>query len=258
MRPISLPALFRFVCLVAAVLSLTACANANAPGTRQPHAAEAGAKTRFAPEQLAKSDIDRVADAYREEIFHSLRVLAEKLYRRNPDEWRKSGASSLEQALERLMTSAQRGHFVELAGHQATAAMQLAFQEDYQGDRVLALMGGLAGMMDQAFEGKTAFYLLDDLDPQKLYNSARNVEIAVWRLSNKRRADGRLFLLSNEAAGNGPQAQPANLSFEREFGKIIGHFDLLSRIIADKMNRTVVKVAQSLATAVFLPVVALH
>ena len=41
---------------------------------------------------------------------------------------------------------------------------------------------------------------------------------------------------------------------EREFGKIIGSLDVLSRIIADKADRTVVKVVQSLATAVFLPV----
>jgi len=44
-----------------------------------------------------------------------------------------------------------------------------------------------------------------------------------------------------------------NLSFEREFGKIIGSLDVLSKVIADKTDRTVVKVIQSLATSVFLP-----
>ena len=61
-----------------------------------------------------------------------------------------------------------------------------------------------------------------------------------------------MLLLSNETA------QPANLSFEREFGKMIGNLDLLSRLIADKGNRTIARVAQSVATAVFLPVVALR
>ena len=56
---------------------------------------------------------------------------------------------------------------------------------------------------------------------------------------------GQLYLLSNEGA---------NLSYEREFGKIIGNLDVLSKVIADKENRTVVKVVQSLATAVFLPI----
>ena len=35
---------------------------------------------------------------------------------------------------------------------------------------------------------------------------------------------------------------------------MIGNLDLLSRIAADKTNRTIVKVVQSMATAVFLPV----
>ena len=91
--------------------------------------------------------------------------------------------------------------------------------------------------------------MLDDLDPQGLYNAARNVEIAVWKLSTTRTSQGELFLLSNEGAG-----PVLNLSFEREFGKVIGGLDVLSKIVADKDNRTVVKVIQSLATAVFLPV----
>ena len=104
-------------------------------------------------------------------------------------------------------------------------------------------------MMQVAFNDKTEFFLLDELDPQRLYNAARNVEIAVWKLSAARMSNGDLYLLSNETA-----ASVRNLSFEREFGKIIGSLDVLSKIIADKDNRTIVKVIQSLATAVFLPV----
>ena len=46
----------------------------------------------------------------------------------------------------------------------------------------------------------------------------------------------------------------ANLSFEREFGKMIGSLDVLSKIVADKTDRHVVKMVQSIATAVFLPI----
>jgi hypothetical protein len=113
----------------------------------------------------------------------------------------------------------------------------------------------MGGMLNAAFDEKTEFFMLDDLDPQKLYNSARNLEIAAWKLANARDAAGSLLLLSNEMA---QATQPANLSFEREFGKMIGNLDLLSRLIADKGNRTIARVAQSLATAVFLPVVALR
>src|SRR5690606_23514875 len=100
-----------------------------------------------------------------------------------------------------------------------------------------------------AFRDKTEFFVLDDLDAQSLYNAARNVEIAVWKLSNARTGTGELYVLSNEAAGPIP-----NLSFEREFGKMIGSLDILSKIVADKTDRTVVKVVQSIATAVFLPI----
>jgi hypothetical protein len=51
----------------------------------------------------------------------------------------------------------------------------------------------------------------------KLYNSARNMEVAVWKLGHDRNAAGELLLLSNEL-------DPANrnLSFEREFGRVMG------------------------------------
>ena len=58
-----------------------------------------------------------------------------------------------------------------------------------------------------------------------------------------------MLFRSNE--GSGPVI---NLSFEREFGKMIASLDILSKIAADKSNRTVVKVIQTVATAVFLPV----
>ena len=104
-------------------------------------------------------------------------------------------------------------------------------------------------MIQTAFQDKTEFFVLDDLDPQSLYNAARNIEIAVWKLSNDRTGKGELFLLSNEVVG-----PVANLSFEREFGKMIGSLDILSKIVADKTDRTVVKMIQSVATAVFLPI----
>ncbi len=239
---------FAVILLALAACTSTPPKSGRANGSGTTNSANAPA---FDPGQLAKTDIDRVADAYRQDVLASLRLLAEKLYRRNPHEWRKSGATDVEAALDRLMDPHAAWRFAEFDGHYGTDAMQLAFRDDYRGDRVLALVAGLGGMIQAAFNDKTEFYMTDDLDPQKLYNSARNVEIVVWRLSNSHNSEGGLFLLSNET---GKPGQPQNLSFEREFGRIIGHLDMLSRIIADKSNRTIVKVIQSLATAVFLPV----
>lgn len=204
----------------------------------------------FKPAQLIKTDIDRVAEEHRWTFYASLRVLAEKLYRRNPQEWRKGGWQQGEAALQRLFGSRHNWRFPELQGRFGSEAIQAALREDYGDDRVFAFIAGLGGMVHEAFDGKDEFDVSDDLDPQKLYNAARNLEIAAWKLAQGRRGDGSLYLLSNEA---GP---PANLSFEREFGKMIGNLDLLSGLIADKANRTVVKIIQNMATAVFLPIAA--
>jgi hypothetical protein len=202
----------------------------------------------FAPSQLAKTDIDRVAEAHRHDAFASLKLLADKLYRRNPREWKKSGHASQEAAMAQLFDPQLAWRLPSLEGKRGVEAIAAGFRDDFQGDRVAALVGGMGGMLNAAFNGQTDFFLLDDLDPQKLYNSARNIEIAAWKLANARDAAGNLLLLSNEIQ------TPPNLSFEREFGKLIGNLDVLSKIIADKANRTVVKVIQSMATAVFLPV----
>ena len=203
----------------------------------------------FDPNQVAKSDIDRVAEAHQREVFASLKLLAEKLYRRNPREWRKGGQTSLEAAVARIFEANHGWAFKELENKRGTDAIHLAFREDFAGDRVLAFVAGLGGMVQTAFNDKSELFLLDDLDPQALFNAARNVEIAVWKLSSATTPGGEPWLLSNEGAG-----PVKNLSFEREFGKIIGSLDLLSKIIADKTNRIVAKVFQNLASAIFLPV----
>lgn len=226
--------------LVCLSLLLVACA---APAGRE--------SAPFRPASLLKTDIDRVAEGHRREFYASLRLLAEKLYRRNPREWRKAGWSRQEEAVERLFGKRHNWRFPELQGRSGSELIRLAMAGDYGDDRVFAFVAGLGGMVHEAFDGKDEFDMMDSLDPQRLYNAARNLEVAVWKLSQERGGDGSLLLLSNEA---GP---PANLSFEREFGKMIGNLDLLSTLIADKTDRTVVKVVQNMATAVFLPVAAL-
>jgi hypothetical protein len=230
------------IALLLTVLLLSACsASRTVPAT--------SGSTAFTPLQLAKTDIDRVAEAQQREIFSNLKVLAEKLYRRNPRELKKSGSSALRDGVARVFEGQHGWRFAELKGARDIQAIHLAFRDDYQGDRVLAFVAGVASMIQTAFNDKTEFYVVDALDPQRLYNAARNVEVAVWMLSTKRSPGGELYLRSNEATGDA-----VNLSYEREFGKIIGNLDVLSKVIADKENRTIVKVVQSVATAVFLPI----
>jgi hypothetical protein len=114
---------------------------------------------------------------------------------------------------------------------------------------VAAFIWGLATMTLAAYNDRTEFYALDELDPQKLYNAARNYEIAAWKLAHARNSRGEPYLLSNEIT-----ATERNLSFEREFGKLIGQTDMMAKIVAGRTQRTIVRVIQNLATAVFLPI----
>lgn len=197
---------------------------------------------------LAKTEVDRIADLNRQEAVSGLLLLADKLYRRNPREWKKAGQPSREAALERL-GKRQEAAWPELNGLREGPAAALAFNDGYGGDRVVALIYGLLTMVDAAFEHKESFYLFDQLDERKLYNCARNVEVAVWKLAHDRSAAGEAFLLANEL-------DPANrnLSFEREFGRVIGLLDFLARVVADRNGRSFSRLTQSVATMIFLPV----
>lgn len=224
--------------LVMLVFLLPACATRVGSGGQK--------ENRFDPRLLAKTEIDRVIDTNRSEVMAGLRRVAEKLYKRNPKEWKKSGQPSVAAALDRLFAGGV--DFSEMEGRREGAAALFAFSPDYKGDRVLGVMAGLLGMVYTAFEHKADFYVLDDVNEQKLYNCARNIEIAMWKMSSTKNSDGELLLLSNELNSKIP-----NLSFEREFGRVIGLLDFLSKVTADKHGRAITRFTQSLATAVFLP-----
>jgi len=221
---------------------LTACANTPKATGQGPTPSE------FKLNTLAKTEVDQIADLHFQTSMEHLRLLTEKLYRRNPREWKKGGQPSLETAVARIFDGDYQQNFAELENKRGIDALYLAFQEEFQGDRVLALSWGLASMSLAAYNDKTDFYAWDDLDPQKLYNAARNYEIAIWKLSSNRDSQGQLFLLSNEI---NPDAR--NLSFEREFGKLLAEHDMMAKIVAGRTNRTIVRVLQNLATTFFIP-----
>lgn len=197
---------------------------------------------------LAKSEVDRIADTSRTEVMDGLLLIADKLYKRNPKEWKKAGVDSREAALARLKNRFYRS-LPELGGLREGPAASLAFSETYGGDRVAALMLGLLTMADAAFEHKEEYYILDSLNEQKFFNCARNMEVAVWKLGNDRDSAGNLFLLSNEL-----DSANRNLSFEREFGRLMGLLDFMAKIIADRNGRSLSRVTHAVATTLFLPI----
>ena len=190
------------------------------------------------PAELAQSDVNRMATL----------GMRDNLDKRNPAHWQKAGATSREAALAQLRQSlASATPWPELQGKRDIAALSLALSPDFTGDRVAAFVRASADMLVTAHGGKTDMYLIDSLDAQYIYNAARNIEIAVWLLSSRRHASGQPLLLADEMSG-----QDRNLSFEREFGKVIGRLDLLAEVVTEKYRRAVISYVQNLLGGTFL------
>lgn len=205
----------------------------------------------FELKNLAKSEIDMVTDSHMHEAEKQAKQLLVKLYKRNPRELRKAPAgTSIETRIEQLFKHPRQVQFNELGKAYGISAIPLAFDENYQGDRVFALMAGVVGMLHASYNFQDEFFLLDGLDQQKLYHSARNMESVAWMLNTRRDSRGELFLLSNGISLN----QVPNYSYERIFGKLIAIQDMMAQIVSDTNNRTINKVVHGVASTTLLPI----
>jgi len=198
--------------------------------------------------QLTKTDFDRMADYEIKENTESLKILALKFYKKNPAELRKTTSDSPEITVNWLFSSQHQWKFKEINYAQGIEALNQVFDENFEGDRVLSLITGLYTMLIKAHDDKKEFDMFDSLDPQLIYNAARNVEVIVWRLSTKRKKNGELFLVTNEINGD-----LQNLSFEREFGKIIGRTDYFAFVLSEKKERYITRAVQGTTIRVLLP-----
>ena len=199
---------------------------------------------------LAKGDIDDVIELHQRETVAMLKLLSIKLYKRNPAELQKNSAADMDAAVAQIFDPYNHWHLSPRKNLDWQASINNAFREDYTGDRIDALTQGLLTMVMLSYGHKTEVYVLDSLSPQSLYNGARNLEIAVWRLSNAKNSKGELLLLTNSIE----PGQPPNLSFEREFGKLIAAQDLIARVVEDKTNRTIRFGTVNVASMIFLPI----
>ena len=236
----------KLILAIGAASLFTACASQVAPinGKTLPEQRDSSSLT-----HLMKTDIDRLADVEMRENTQSLRVLMTKLYKRNPLELKKSTSGTVDEMVDWVFEGDHKWNFEALNGVQGTDAIYLAFKPEYKGDRVLPFIVGLQTMMIKARGGKTEFYLTDSVDPQSIYNSARNIEIAAWKLSNTRDENGRLYFLTNEING-----KDQNLSFEREIGRMVGRTDLYALTLSEKSQRGLTRFTQGVASALFLPI----
>lgn len=198
--------------------------------------------------QLSKTDFDRMADFEISENIKSLKILTLKFYKNNPKELRKTTSDTPERMVSWLFHNPYNWEFKEINNAQDTKAINQAFDINFQGDRVLSLITGLYTMMIKAHNGKKDFNMLDSLDPQRIYNTARNIEVVVWKISTKKNKQGKLFFVTNEINDT-----THNLSFEREFGKIIARTDYFAAVLSEKKERFITRVLQGASVRLFLP-----
>lgn len=196
---------------------------------------------------LAKSDIDMVADEFIDETRLLVRELTVKLYKRNPRELSKTPGMTIDRRLQLITNQPGPLNFAELSGRQEIAALELVFDPAFSGDRVFALVVGLGGMLRYAYGYNPELFLFDSLDSNRLITSARNVEVLLWRLKNSREVDGSPFLITSEY-----RVVIDNLSFERLFGKIIVLQEMMARIAGDANHRHVNRAVHA-ASSVFIP-----
>lgn len=226
--------------LAVAAAALSGCASAPTP-----HGAVQGEK--FSASELWQSDSNRMVTLAMRENLEGLWRLADKLYQRNPAEWKKT-APNREAAVAAVRRAVlDRQPWPDLQDQRDIAALSLALQPQFVGDRVGAFVYAAADTLLAAHGHKTQFTLVDGIDPQHVYNAARNLEIANWILNSRRSADGKALLLSNHIDDS-----QRNLSFEREMGKIIGRLDLVASYSTERYRRSVIGYGQGLVAGPFL------
>ena len=84
-------------------------------------------------------------------------------------------------------------------------------------DRVFAFGVGIGSMIPLAYNDKSKFYITDSLDAQRLYNTARNLEIAAWKLANARGPNGDCCCSVTRWCRGRPTCRSS------EFGKLIAY-----------------------------------
>lgn len=232
---------FNLLSLVLWLILLTACSH-NPNATKVVAAdPDSGGLERF-----AKSDIDEVVELHQRTIIYDLKLLMGKLYRRNPNPRQDKQSRTIEESVELVFTMPLidlHPHWINKSGSEI---INLAFDEQYQGDRVFAFIVGLRKMVMSSYGNQTEFYYFTNVSEQKLYNSARNIEVAAWMLANKKDKAGHFYLLSDSL-----ENEFRNLSFQRLIGKLIATQDNIANIIDHKEGRII---RTTVVRMVFLPI----
>lgn len=204
--------------------------------------------TDFHIKDLAKTNINSVSEIHKAQANELLKELTQKLYKKNPAELKKIPNQTIESRLDQIFMCPISKRYEELEYKESTDAILLGFEPSYKGDRIFALMFGLYTMIHKSYNSKCELFMLDFLNEQSLYNSARNIEIMVWRLKTRKKENGHPLILTNSFDGD-----VKNLSYERLFGKLISLQDTMALIVSKRSGR-LIKESVLFAGMAFLPI----
>lgn len=200
--------------------------------------------------RLAKSHVGEILELSQLTVMDDLKLLMLKLYRRNPAERHDKDKRTIEDSVNLFFSHSYDYGYSHWQVMDPTDVIRISLDETYQGgDRVLPFIFGLRKMIMASYDYHTDFYYLTSIDAQKLYNSARNIEIAAWMLGNKRDLQGDLLLLSDSL-----ENEQRNLSYQRLIGGMIATQDNIAEIVSRKTGLAIKTVIVRTATMVFLPI----
>ncbi|NOQ93619.1 MAG: hypothetical protein GQ547_03165 [Methylophaga sp.] len=200
--------------------------------------------------RLAKSDINEVVELHQRAVMRDLEILMLKLYRRNPTGRHDQEQRTIEESVDLFFSRAHNEGYPQWKTMVPNDIVRIALDETYQGtDRIVPFIFGLRKMLMSSYDDHIAFYYLTSISEQKLYNSARNIEIAAWMLAEHRTIQGDILILSDSLEG-----EQRNLSYQRLIGRMIATQDNLAEIIAHKSGRLIKTVVVKAASMVFLPI----
>ena len=198
---------------------------------------------------IAKSDIDIITEIHANNAKEYIEDLIIKLYKINPIYLNNNQKFNTVSAVIIDIFKEADIQTIDKTGKENINLILKAFDKNFNGDRIYFICKGLYGMINASYNYKRKFYITDQkLNPQKLMNTAINIETLIWRLNNTKKND-QLLIITNNINEN-----KINLSFERLFGKLIHNQENMARIVSSNQGRIVQKAAKGIVSKIFLPI----
>ncbi len=202
---------------------------------------------------LAKTDLDHALDAHLAAAAQGLQDLLRELYALNPEQLAKMPDATVESRTALLLPDRKYDdlRFGELNSHRSTAAMQLAFEPRFIGDRVFALMVGIVSQMRVAYGDRMEFFAFDRLDAENLRRFNTNLQTV--RLSLERLTDQTGAPLLRYATLRTNEFELQSPSIMQILERIVGQQQVLADFASQWQSRAETTAIRTFSTIVLLP-----